>query len=65
MQEFLIKWNHVNDLMPEHHKYVLVETPYCKYFFATAYWSSVAWISADDRTEILNVEYWTEIRLPR
>jgi hypothetical protein len=61
---YMLKWTNVKDAMPERNKYVLVETPYCKYKFATAYWNGINWISVDDETVTLNVEFWTEVKTP-
>ena len=37
MMEFIS----INDYLPEHNKYVLVKTPFCKYPAAVAYWNGV------------------------
>jgi hypothetical protein len=61
---FMLKWTSVKDAMPEKNRYVLVETPFCTYKFATAFWNGVEWRSADNRDEIWNVENWTEVKTP-
>ena len=48
----------INDYLPEHNKYVLVKTPFCKYPAAVAYWNGVDWIDTADKCKIMNVEWW-------
>jgi hypothetical protein len=59
-----LKWNNVNDIMPEKNKYVLVETRFCKYPFITGYFNGINWINCDDKTIIKNIEYWADIKTP-
>jgi hypothetical protein len=57
----MVKWNNVEDIMPNKNEYVLVHTPFCKYKVATAFWNGVEWRSADNKDEVWNVQYWKEL----
>lgn len=56
-------WNNVDNLMPLRHKFVLVETPYCRYPFTVAFYNGVDWVAADD-VKTLNVQLWVDIKAP-
>lgn len=55
------KWVNINNDMPDRHKYVLIQTPYCKYKCSVGFWNGVEWKSADDNATIANVEFWQEL----
>ena len=57
----LHKWKNINHIMPDRHKYVLVQTPYCKYKCSVGFWNGVEWKSADDNATIANVDFWQEL----
>lgn len=53
----------INNYLPEHNKYVLVKTPFCKYPAAVAYWNGVDWIDTTDKCKIMNVEWWRPLNV--
>lgn len=56
-----ITWYHTNSVMPRRNEYVLIETTNCKYPACVGFFNGVNWLSADDKSEILNVQYWAKI----
>lgn len=59
-----IEWMSVSKgELPEHHRFVLVETPYCKYPHCTALYNGVHWIGADE-CAVMNVEFWAYVQTP-
>lgn len=54
-------WENVKNKMPKRNEYVLVHTPFCKYKCAVAFWNGVDWRSADDKTEVWNINNWMEL----
>lgn len=53
----------VETAMPMRHKYVIVDTRYCRYPFCTAFFNGVDWICADDST-VMNVQFWAYVQTP-
>jgi hypothetical protein len=53
-----MNWINTEDAMPEKNVYVLTHTPFCTYKCATGFWNGFDWRSADDRSEVWNIEYW-------
>jgi hypothetical protein len=64
MVEYKILWHSVNDAMPKRNEYVLIETRFCRYPACVGYYNGVDWISADDKTKIMNTINWAEITMP-
>ncbi len=58
-----MNWIECKDQMPERNVYVLAHTPFCKYKCAVAFWNGFDWRSADDKSEVWNINHWRE--LPR
>lgn len=58
------KWQHINDMLPQEKKYVLVETRFCKYPFITAYYNGIEFIDVYDKSVLANIRYWADIKLP-
>jgi hypothetical protein len=54
-------WENVKNKMPKQNEYVLVHTPFCKYKCAVAFWNGVEWRSADDKTEVWNINNWMKL----
>ena len=52
------KWFHVSELLPQRNEYVLAYTPFCRYKCAVAFWNGVTWRSADNKSEVWNINYW-------
>lgn len=59
-------WVNIKTKMPKHNKYVLAFTPFCDYKCAVVFFNGINWISADNQTEVWNVEFWQELpKLPK
>lgn len=46
---------------PKRNEYVLLHTPFCAYKCAVGFWNGVNWRSADDKSQIWNVNYWQHL----
>lgn len=53
-------WTNIKKKYPERGKWVIVDTPYCKYPAAIARWNGFDWHSPDV-VEVWNVSYWMDI----
>ena len=56
-----MNWINIKEKLPNNGEYVLLETPHCKYPCCVGFYSGVDWISADDKTKVMNVNYWCKI----
>jgi len=56
-----MNWINIKDKLPEKGEYVLIKAEYCKYPYCVGLYNGINWISADDKTKILNVQNWCSL----
>lgn len=54
-------WVNISDKMPEIEKYVLVNSIFCRYKHAVAFWNGSEWRCAVNGDIFMNVEFWREL----
>lgn len=58
-----MNWIDVSEKLPKKGEYVLIKTEYCKYPYCIGFYNGVNWICTDDKTNILNVNYWCYLQI--